>query len=269
MKHVAVSGTSIAAFFLFAFPLNAVALLVLAHFSGGIHHHLWPRQPIPLLVRGVLMIIMVCFNFIGYQHNAYSQQVMLLQLGPIFAVILSVIWLQERPSKQLYWVISACIMGTWFIIDPRFNQGSIFLLFALGSALVNAVANIYIAANRSAATPIGFTFYAGTLLVLVGGFYWLWFDRSVPPWPEMVWLQASAMSATIGLACVAFGMQSAQGDVGRVSVMMYTQMPIAIVLGLVFFDELASPYALLGACIIVVAGASLPLRMSLRKLRRR
>ena len=90
------------------------------------------------------MILMLDFNFVGFSYNLYSQQVMILQLGPILAALLAVIWLKESFSKHQLLVAIICLVGVWFIINPRFGSGSIYLLFAVGAAFFSMPWRIFL-----------------------------------------------------------------------------------------------------------------------------
>ncbi|MGE4570389.1 MAG: DMT family transporter [Gammaproteobacteria bacterium] len=265
IKKVAVSGVSMATLFFFGVPSGMAILLILAKVNGGIKHHLEPKHPKTLLIRSLLLASMAVVAFKGFQHNPYSQQVMLQQLAPILTIIFSVVFLKENMSRALYFVVASCVLGAWLIINPSFNSGSIFLLLALAAAVLQASAHTYVAAHRYHATALGFTFYAMTFLALIGGVFWLAIDRNVPNLEELLWIQLTTLFACIGIAMVGHGLQSARPHVAQVGVMLYIQTPAAILLGWVAFGEQPVLNSIIGACLIIGSGILFALRGKSKK----
>jgi drug/metabolite transporter (DMT)-like permease len=56
---------------------------------------------------------------------------------------------------------------------------------------------------------------------------------------------------------LAYALQQARPNVGQVSVMLYIQTPAAIFLGWFFFNEKLAMNSIIGACLIIGAGAYL------------
>ncbi|MGB0929102.1 MAG: EamA family transporter, partial [Pikeienuella sp.] len=131
--------------------------------------------------------------------------------------------------------------------------------FAVMAALANALTNTFIAANRNAATPLGYTFYAVNGVAIVVGVYWLLLERQVPALTAQVWIQGSALFSVTGIVFAGLAMLLARGNVGRVSIMLYVQMPVALFLGWLVLGENPTSHSLIGGVIIVVFGASIPL----------
>ena len=269
MKQVAIIGVHPATGFVMATPISVVLLVLLAKINGGVAKHLAPKFPGALLVRGLLMLAMAYCNFVGLIYNPYAQQVMIFQLGPILAALLAVIWLKESFSKHQLVVAILCLLGIWFIIDPRFGSGSVYLFIAVAAALFNALANIFVARHRDKATPIGFTFYGMLITVGVSVVVHLVQELPMPNTQALIWLQLMGGLAVLGLASVSRGLQLAAftGKAGTVGLMLYVQMPVALVIGYWVYADQPSVMALLGAGLIVAAGISLPLRAGASSLR--
>jgi len=269
MKQVAVTGVHPATGFAMATPVSVLLLVFLAKANGGVVKHLALKHPKIILMRGVFMIGMSYLNFIGLSYNPYSQQVMILQLGPILAALLAVVWLKESFNKHQLMVAAICLLGVWFIIDPRFGSGTVYLFIALGAALFNALANIFIARHRDKATPIGFTFYGMVITVLVSWVIHFAQSMPIPAITEIIWLQVMGALAVLGLASVSKALQLAAdcGLAGKVGLMFYVQMPVALVIGYLVYAEQPSVMGLVGAGLIVAAGISLPLRAGVNSRR--
>lgn len=254
MKKATQTGVSIGAYFMLAWPISATLLVVLASRIGGIRHHLTPRNPNVLLMRSALLVVVAGLVFFGFRYNPYSQQVMLLQLAPLMAIALAAFWLRETIDAYLLTAVGVCLVGIWLIVDPRFGSGSPYLLLALAAAITNAAANVFVAAHRDKATALGFTFYAITLVAILGAIIWFVTGRIQPTGDAVLWIQLSSFCATIGLTLIASGMQSAGSSVGRVNVMLYAQMPAALILGYLFLDEIPTAAAFVGAALIFTMG---------------
>ncbi|MGB1215699.1 MAG: DMT family transporter [Pikeienuella sp.] len=259
IKKASLEGVSVAALLLFASPLTIVGLTLLAHFRGGIGHHLAPRAPGKLVIRAGLLLVMSWLNITSLSLNPYAQHAMLFQLSPVFVLLIGILFMGERVTAPILIAITVCLLGTWLILDPGLQGISITLLFAITAALSNAATNSFVAANRKAATPLGFTFWAviGVLCIVLP--YWAVFDQSVPGKTALIWVQLSAALAIGGIVLASLAMQLSNGSTGKVGIMLYVQMPVAILLGWLAFGEQPPNMAILGGALIVLAGASIPL----------
>lgn len=259
IKKSSIDGVSIAALLLFAWPLTAASLVLLAKLQGGIRHHLYPHAPRKLLIRAGLLLVMSVLNISSLSLNPYGQHAMLFQLSPAFALLIGVTFLGERLTAHVVLVLLACLVGTWLILNPGLGGMAVTLLLAVAAAISNAMTNVYMASNRAAATPIGFTFWAVNGVVLVAAAYWILAERTLPPLSSQLWIQLSAMCAVSGIVLASLAMQLAGSDIGRVTIMLYTQMPVALGLGWLAFCERPTIVAMLGGVLIVLAGTSIPL----------
>jgi len=269
MKLIALEGVHPATAFFYATPLSLLIIYFLAGRSGGVKHHLVNAVPWAVLVRGGLMMSVSYLNFIGMMHNPYSQQVMIFQLSPILSGFLALLLLREGVGKHHLGVMALCLLGTWLVIDPRFGAGSWYLLLPLGAAISNAFVNVFVAANRDKATALGYTFYGMLLVAVVSGVIHFSWQLPSPDWKALLYCQLIGGLGVLGLASVTQAIQLAgeQGQTGKVALMYYVQMPVALVLGYFALQEVASNAALLGAVLILVAGISLPLRSGVQAVR--
>ena len=269
MKLLALRGVHPATGFLFATPLALLVVALLAMRTGGIHQHLGKAAPKAVLIRGVLLLLMSYLNFTGMMFNPYSQQVMLLQLSPILAGLLAIVLLKEGLGKHQFVVMLLCLVGAWLVIDPRFGSGSWYLLLPVAAAACNGLVHVFVAANRDQATALGYTFYGMLLVAIVSGLIHFAWQLPTPDLLAFVYCQMVGGFGVIGLATVTHAMQlaGAQGQAGKVALMYYVQMPVALLLGYLVLSEVSNNIALLGACLILLAGLSLPLRSGVQAVR--
>lgn len=174
------SGVSFATLIVFAWPITAIGLILLAHYTGGLRHHLTPENPLPLLGRTMLLLVMSWLNITSLTLNPYAQHAMLFQLSPVFAVLTSTVLFTEIITKRMMFVLSMCILGTWLVLRPDTDGVSLTLFFAIAAAFMNAVTNTFISAYNKAATALGYTFYAVNGVFLIALPYWLVADQQVP-----------------------------------------------------------------------------------------
>lgn len=269
IKLLALRGVNPATGFLFATPLALLIIALLAKRNGGMSQHLGQFAPKAVLIRGVLLLLMSYLNFTGLLFNPYSQQVMLLQLSPILAGLLAIVLLKEGLGKHQFVVMLLCLVGAWLVIDPRFGSGSWYLLLPVAAAVCNALVNVYVAANRDKATALGYTFYGMLLVAIVSGLIHFIWQLPSPDLVAFFYCQMVGGFGVIGLATVTHAMQlaGAQGQAGKVALMYYVQMPVALLLGYLVLSEVSNNIALLGACLILLAGLSLPLRSGVQAVR--
>lgn len=265
IKRATHDGVSFITLLVFASPLTFFGLVMLAHSSGGIAYHLTPKVPTKLIIRAALLLIMSFLNVTSLALNPYGQHAILFQLSPVFALIISIFILGERATWHTRGVLTICVVGTFLVVNPQFDGINVTLLIAVAAALANALTNTFVAANRSAATPIGFTFWAVIGIFPVALLLWLANDRTVPEFEALVSIQLSALFAISGIVLVSLAMQQAVGNVGVVGIMLYVQMPVALILGWIAFSEVPSVTAIFGAILIAVAGISIPLRTMFAK----
>ncbi|MCS5559389.1 MAG: hypothetical protein NZ738_08315 [Oceanospirillaceae bacterium] len=91
----------------------------------------------------------------------------------------------------------------------------------------------------------------------------------MPGLGSIMWLQMVGAMAVVDLASVSKSLQLAAdtGKAGTVGLMLYVQMPVALVIGYWVYAEQPSIMALLGAGLIMAEGISLPLRAGVSTLR--
>lgn len=265
LKQAALFGVEAATAFALASPVGLMLLMGVTLMNGGWRKHLTPSNPRALMTRGLLMGIMSYISYAGYTYNPYAQQVMILQLAPIIAGLLSVIWLKEAFTKHQLLVAIICLIGIWFIVDPRFGSGTLYLLIPAVAAFFGALGNVYISRHRDKATPIGYSFYGLLMIAIFGWVIHFVNDYSMPSVKAMLWLQLMGCFAVIGVVCISKGFQLAgdSGQTGKVALMFYLQMPIALIIGIWVYSDRPSVMALLGASLVIAAGISLPLRQGI------
>jgi drug/metabolite transporter (DMT)-like permease len=185
---------------------------------------------------------------------------------PIFTAIIASILLQQLPGRLQMLGLIVGFAGIVAIALPAAESGQ---TAALGVALV-LVACICYGFATNIVTPLQQRYgsipvmarmlWLGVVLVAPYGIYGLL--RSGFAWPSIIALMALGFLGT-GLAYILMG--GLAGSVGptRASFITYLVPVVALVLGIVFRDEIVAPVAIIGSLLVIV-GAILASRRETR-----
>lgn len=176
----------------------------------------------------------------------------ILQALPLFVTLAAAIFLRETVGWRRWSAILIGFSGVLLIVQPgssSFSPYALIALLAVGFITLRDLSTRAIAGRMSSALIAHIT----ALSVMMLGAVLLPFEGWQPlTWLAVLLLMGSAMFLTLGYLSVVAATRS--GDIGFVAPFRYTGLVWAIVLGLVFFAEIPSPYMLGGAAIIVAAG---------------
>jgi drug/metabolite transporter (DMT)-like permease len=170
---------------------------------------------------------------------------------PVFIAILSVVVLREQVPLSRWLLVGVSFVGVLLVVRPGFRELQLGHLAALGFSLTAAAALVItrmVAAEEKRmslfALPLLYT--AGfNGLMLLGGF-------TMPDAMTLLVLVACGLTGGAGylLQVVALSMAPAS----RVAPIQYSQILWALLLGVLFFDEVPDALALAGMSIVVMAG---------------
>ena len=258
-KQILTQGGSVIQLMAMFIPAFLLVMLLLAAFQGGILHHYKLRHPWLMAARSVFVIGFTFLSLWGLSHNPYAQHAMLLQIVPVMTALAAVWMLGERLSV-VQWVLAGfCVVGVVLIIDPQLHLASAYLLLPVMAAVCQSVGNVFVARHRTKATALGFTFWGAVGGWSVGMMLWLW--QGAPPLAMGLWIltQGIAVIMALSVAMLLAGLQTAaaHGHAGTAGLMMYLQMPTALVLGWLVLNEVPKFNAVAGAAVIVCAGVVL------------
>lgn len=170
---------------------------------------------------------------------------------PVFIAILSVVVLREHVPVSRWVLVGVSFVGVLLVVRPGFRELQLGHLAALGFALTAAAALVItrmVAAEerRMSLFALPLIYTAGfNGLMLLGGF--------VMPDPiTLLVLVACGLTGGAGylLQVVALSMAPAS----RVAPIQYSQILWALLLGMLFFDEVPDALALAGMSVVVAAG---------------
>lgn len=203
-----------------------------------------------LLWRSVGGICAICCSFLSVRDLALGDATLLLQTFPLFAVLLAILTLRERPAPLLYLWIVVAWAGILLVLRPQLaimNVGGVVAL--LGGFFIGANT---VAIRRSTVhdTPLRVAFYFSAATVVVTAP--VMFLHYVPPSPRE-WLLLLATGLFAAMAQTMMTLAYSLDHVSRLSPLSYLSIVYAYALGLIFWDELPSVWSLAGAVLIVAS----------------
>jgi len=179
---------------------------------------------------------------------------------PMITAMLAAAFLGERLRKAALVATFVAFGGVMLVLRPNFAAVGPVALLPLGTALSMATLVI---ANRAAAGVAGVwamqTYVAITASVFlvaataIGHFSGL--PRFVMHWPEWhVFARCAFIAFSASIAHWLIYLGTMRAGAATIAPMTYGQLLTAVILGVLFFDEVPGPLALLGAAIIVGSG---------------
>lgn len=239
----------------------AIASLVLLPFAAGDARRSWPalgRRRILLLVTAGLALALHFATWIAsLSYTTVASSVLLVNTAPLFAIVLSRIFLHERPSRTVLLAIPVAITGAALIAfgDWTGSPGS---LLGNGLAVAGAVAvALYQVIGRGLRDALPLNAYVlgvwGTAALALAGLA-RGFGVLLGGYPKRTWLVfvALALVPTIGgHGLVNKSLRSLSAP--TVGLFLLGEPVIASLLAWLLFTEVPGPWTLAGGAIVLAA----------------
>jgi drug/metabolite transporter (DMT)-like permease len=210
----------------------------------------------PLLVlRGVLGGAAVLLFFTAIQLAGAGVGTLLNYTYPIWANVLGVLFLRQRPVAGFWLLLAVALLGVYLVIDPRFGVPSAGELAGLCSAMLAGGAVLCIKKLRDTddALVIIWSFsLIGLLFALPLVVHGEVTKTSVMPWgdPRAFWLLLGAgLGSFLGHVYFTGGYKHTSLQLG--SILALTVPVIAVTSGWLILDEPLAPGFLLGGALIL------------------
>ena len=178
----------------------------------------------------------------------------ILQALPLTVTLAAALFLGEPVGWRRLAAILVGFVGVAIIIRPGLDGFTIYSLY--GVVAVMAVTLRDLAARRlsrdvpssrvALAAAIGVTVMAGVASLVMRE---TWVQ---PDAPQIALICGAAVCLMIGYICAVAGMRS--GDIGFVAPFRYTSLLVALILGLVLFNEWPDLLTMIGAGLVVATG---------------
>lgn len=230
----------------------AVASLVVLPFAAAVHgRQLFPaEQRGSHILRTVFLVTAMTLYFLAVARIPLATAISAYFVGPIVAVVLSILVLKERLTLRKALSLALGFAGAIVILRPggSLEPG---ILLALGSGICFA---LYLIATRRAAQAsdpvktLAFQCAVGMVLLTPQAVA-AW---SVPAWNDVIFFAGLGLFSAFShlLSIAAFRLTEAS----TLAPLVYLELFGSALIGFVVFAEIPGPATVIGAALIVAAG---------------
>ena len=177
----------------------------------------------------------------------------LLQIVPILMTIGGFLLFKETVNLKQWILIFVGLFGSLLVIQPGTNIFNPLSLFALAGAVFLALRDLLTFSMSDNYPPVAIAFWGFASLAL-GGLV------SVPlfgPFCEfsavdVLFVAASSVFGPAAYLALIYATRG--GEIGVVAPFRYFRLPIAVLIGILVFDESPNNFTLVGCALIVVSG---------------
>lgn len=235
--------------------LQAIAALmvmtVIAWRNGGITRIRTRRLHLHIL-RGILAVFSITLVFASYATMPLADVYAILFTIPLMVAALGATLLGERVSLTRVASIVVGFAGVTVMVSPTGSgMSGMAVLLPLGGAMVSALGYVLVRHMQSTETSESFGVYGNAVVVIA----------TTPAIPFLFTMPTPAdlmLALTGGILCALGSLVLVQAyraaPVAVVAPFQYTQMPYAVLAGVVFFGDPAQPATIAGAAIVAASG---------------
>jgi drug/metabolite transporter (DMT)-like permease len=209
------------------------------------------QRPRDHVMRGLSQSISQTFSVIAFSLMPLAGAVAINFSAPLWAALVSVVWLKERAGPVRWLVLLAGFLGVLIVTNPGADSLQVGALFALGNAIMYGSVTVAVrgmTATESANTLLMWqmmtiAFFHAFLLVF--GLRW--------PTPiDAAMLVGSGVANAIGQYFWTRALHLAPAT--AVSPFFYLMLVWALVIGYVVWGDVPTPGLLIGSAIVVASG---------------
>ena len=244
-----------------SFYRMAIASLLLSPFAWADARRsvptLAPRPRLLLVASGVALALHFATWIASLSHTSVAASVLLVNTAPLFAIVLSLVFLREKPSRVLQIAIPLAMVGAAVIAlgDRGSSPASLFgNLLAVAGAVTLATYQV-IGRGLRATLPLNAYMLLVwgtatlTLAALVAGF-----GTRFAPFPPRTWLAFAALAVVPTLGGHGLTNRALRSlPAPTVGLFLLGEPVIASLLAILLFDEKPSTSTLVGGAIILAA----------------
>jgi drug/metabolite transporter (DMT)-like permease len=243
----------------FARVLVNALVIVLPALARGEGRRLVGDRSLPLWLRGLFGAISTMLLFLGIAAVGLGEATFLSASSGVFVALFGPLILGQRSPRRTWYAIAGALVGLALLFHPRlddlhpFGRGA-----ALGSGLFIALTYLMVArAGRKNPTRAVIFYYCAASLVLHLGWFAL---RGVTlPKSPIVWGLLGIAGLTAGAAQRFMTIAYRRAPAAQVAAAGYVTPVLSMVIGVVAFGSRPDPLAWLGATVVLLSGAVLPL----------
>ncbi len=223
----------------------------------------WGKDRGLLFLRGISGFTALALHFFTISKLPLGLAVMLNFTAPVFAAVIAVIFLKERPGLFLWAMILVSFAGVILLTFPssaNLHAGghkTLFIVLGLLSGLAAAVAYTSIRAIKHHESPFTIIFNF-TFISMVGSLFFLVPRVRWPGPPEWVGLLGVAIGSFYGQLWMTIAFRKAPASL--VSPFSYLTPVFSYFWGFLFWKESITAQMIAGTALIFLAGSFISLR---------
>ena len=208
---------------------------------------------VKFLLRMSCELISSIFFVVTMVHVSLTVSSALLQIVPILMTIGGFFLFKETVNLRQWALIFVGLFGSLLVIQPGTDMFNPLSLFALAGAVFLALRDLLTFSMSDNYPPVAIAFWGFASLAL-GGIV------SVPffgPFCEfgavnILFLVASSFFGPAAYLALIYATRG--GEIGVIAPFRYFRLPIAVLIGILFFDESPNNFTFGGCALIVVSG---------------
>lgn len=246
-----------------------VLLFVFLPFSGGFAA-LKTRRLGLHIVRGLCVAFANITFFLGLSALPLAEGVAIFFVSPMVITIFSVIFLGEHVGPRRWTAIGVGFLGVIVVLRPGTEVFQYAALLPIAAAFGYAALHMltrYIGRTESA---LALSFYIQITFIVIGAGMGLFFHEGLAmqdpspamaflfhswEWPDVRdWIVIGAVGASVAFAGYFISQAYRVAEAAIVAPLEYLAMPLAVIWGIVVFDEWPDQIALFGIAMILGAG---------------
>jgi S-adenosylmethionine uptake transporter len=231
-----------------------VPIVLLAPRYGG-YRALLPTRVAPQLLRAVLFLLTTLLITTGLSLLPLAQMVSIVLSSPFFVAALAPLLLSERVSISRWLTITIGFLGVLVIVRPDPTTMGIASLIAIAAAFSSAVRDIVTRRISTTESSLSILFCSSTFVIVIA--------LAVAPWLGWIKVQSVGWALLLINGILLGGAHFLiiealrLGEASAVVPYKYTGLVWGVLLGLVVWGDVPSPWVIGGAILIAISGLSL------------
>ena len=234
------------------FVLLPIALL--APYYGG-YRTLLPSRIAPQLLRAVFFFTTTLLLTIGLSLLPLAQMVSIVFASPVFVAALAPLLLGERVSTRRWLTIIIGFLGVLIIVQPNPATMSIASVIAIAAAFSSALRDIVTRRISTTESSLSILFCSSVFVIII----------AFPAAPWLGWIAVQPIGWALllingilnGGAHFLIIEALRLGEASVVAPYKYTALIWGVLLGLIVWGDVPSPWVISGAVLIAISGLSL------------
>ena len=224
-----------------------LAAVLLARSKSGFS---FQKKNLPdLLLRSSIGTAGILCNFWAVDHLRIADANILNKLSPIFAILMSIFILKEKPNRIEWLSVLLAFIGAAFVAKPSAGIASFPALIAILGGFTAGTAYTYVRklGLEGERGPVVVMFFSAfSTLVLLPN---LLLHYQPMTMKQLIFLIFAGMSAAGGQLSITTAYQNAPAR--DISVFDYSQVVYAAIFGLILFGEIPDVWSIVGYVIII------------------